>query len=141
MLHIRCSIAKLLPGESMRKCNFWAENLRVLAAVCTVSVVFGALGFARVAGAAPQFGVNKGAVVGIAFDGRMVSDLEKSVEFYKLLGFSEVPGVDKSWHVDEVMNRIHGTKGAETRMAKLQVNTNISGKPFTLYLQKFRGFN
>ena len=123
----------------MRKCNFWSENLRVLAAVCTVSVLFGALGFARIAGAAPQFGVNKGAVVGIAFDGRMVSDLDKSVEFYKFLGFSEVPGVDKSWHVDEVMNRIHGTKGAESRMAKLQVNTNISGKPFTLYLHEFRG--
>src|ERR1700722_1146896 len=126
-------------GKSMRKHNFWLENLRALAAVCTVWIVVGALGFARIACAAPQFGANKGAVVGIAFDGRMVSDLDKSVEFYKFLGFSEVPGVDKSWHVDEVMNRLHGTPGAESRMAKLAVNTNISGKPFTLYLHEFRG--
>jgi len=74
------------------------------------------------------------------FDGRMVSDLDKSVAFYKLLGFSEVPNVDKSWRNDEVMNRIHGTHGVESRMAKLQINTNLGEKtPFTLYLREFRG--
>jgi catechol 2,3-dioxygenase-like lactoylglutathione lyase family enzyme len=116
--------------------NFCLKHLR---AVASVWVALCALGFSGNADAAPQFGGNKGAVVGIAFDGRMVSNLDKSVEFYKLLGFSEVPGVDKSWHVDEVMNRIHGTKNVESRMAKLQVNTNISGKPFTLYLHELRG--
>ena len=77
--------------------------------------------------------------MGIEFDGRMVSDLDKSVAFYKMIGFSEVPNVDKSWRKDDVMNRIHGTKGLESRMAKLEINSNISGKPFTLYLREFRG--
>jgi hypothetical protein len=60
--------------------------------------------------AAPQsfLSPNEGQVVGIEFDGRMVSDLDKSVAFYKLLGFAEVPGLDKSWRNDPVMNRIHG---------------------------------
>jgi len=91
--------------------------------------------------AAPQFlGASKGSVVGMDFDGRMVSDLDRSVEFYKLLGFAEVPNVDKSWRKDEVMNRIHGTKGVESRMAKLAINTNLGEKtPFTLYLREFRG--
>src|SRR6202034_3070085 len=89
--------------------------------------------------AAQQLGANKGAVVGVAFVGRSVSDLDKSVAFYKILGFTEVPNVDKSWHVDEVMNRIHGTKGVESRMAKLQINSSSSGQPFTLYLREFRG--
>jgi catechol 2,3-dioxygenase-like lactoylglutathione lyase family enzyme len=91
--------------------------------------------------AAPQFlGTSKGAVVGMDFDGRMVSDLDRSVAFYKLLGFSEVPNVDKSWRKDEVMNRIHGTKGVESRMAKLTIHTNLGEKtPFTLYLREFRG--
>ena len=69
----------------------------------------------------------------------MVSDLDKSVAFYKAIGFTEVPNVDKSWRKDEVMNRIHGTKGVESRMAKFTLNSNISGKPFTLYLREFRG--
>ena len=90
--------------------------------------------------AAPQFGANAGQVVGIEFDGRSVSNLDKSVEFYKLLGFTEVPGVDKSWRNDPVMNRIHGTKGVESRMAKLTINTNLGEHtPFTLYLREFRG--
>jgi catechol 2,3-dioxygenase-like lactoylglutathione lyase family enzyme len=109
------------------------EILRGFAAVCLALLAVCA------AGARPQFGPSKGAVVGIEFDGRMVSDLNKSVAFYKLLGFTEVPNVDKSWRKDDVMNRIHGTQGLESRMAKLTLNSNISGKPFTLYLREFRG--
>ncbi len=107
--------------------------------------VFAALAFACVllvssSHAAPQFGANAGQVVGIEFDGRTVSNLDKSVQFYKLLGFTEVPGVDKSWRNDPVMNRIHGTKGVESRMAKFTINTNIGEQtPFTLYLREFRG--
>jgi len=99
-----------------------------------------ALPFCPSSSAAPQFGANKGSVVGLEFDGRTVSDLDKSVAFYKILGFTEVPGLDKSWRVDPVMNRIHGTKGVESRMAKLTINTNIGEQtPFTLYLRQFRG--
>ncbi len=104
--------------------------------------VLGALSLAAtlVPSAAPQnFGPNKGQVVGIDFDGRMVSDLDKSVAFYKILGFTEVEGVNKEWRKDPVMDQIHGTKGVESRMAKLTINSNISGKPFTLYLRQFRG--
>jgi catechol 2,3-dioxygenase-like lactoylglutathione lyase family enzyme len=106
---------------------------------CALILGIALAGLGQSSSAAPQFGPNKGAVVGIEFDGRMVSDLDKSVAFYKAIGFSEVPGVDKSWRKDEVMNRIHGTKGVESRMAKLTLNSNISGKPFTLYLREFRG--
>lgn len=109
------------------------------AVLCALLLGVAALGLRQSLSAAPQFGPNKGAVVGIEFDGRMVSDLDKSVAFYKAIGFSEVPGVNKSWRKDEVMNRIHGTKGVESRMAKFTLNSNISGKPFTLYLREFRG--
>ena len=94
--------------------------------------------------AAPQISFlspHEGQVVGLEFDGRMVSDLDKSVAFYKLLGFTEVPGLDKSWRNDPVMNRIHGLKdGVRSRMAKLTINTNMGEqKPFTLYLREFKG--
>lgn len=122
----------------MRKPIFRLNDLRVAAAVCLVSLAACGAGSLRPA-AAQQFGPNKGSVVGIEFDGRMVSDLDKSVAFYKMLGFSEVPNVNKSWRKDDVMDRIHGTKGLESRMAKLELNSTSSGKPFTLYLREFRG--
>jgi len=115
--------------------------LSVFRAAATASAfALVATAFSPSSHAAPQFGANKGTVVGMEFDGRMVSDLDKSVAFYKLLGFTEVPNVDKSWRKDEVMNRIHGTKGVESRMAKLTINTNMGEQtPFTLYLREFRG--
>jgi catechol 2,3-dioxygenase-like lactoylglutathione lyase family enzyme len=112
---------------------------KIAAIACALILGITLAGLRQPSVAAPQFGPSKGAVVGIEFDGRMVSDLDKSVAFYKAIGFSEVPNVDKSWRKDEVMNRIHGTKGVESRMAKFTLNSNISGKPFTLYLREFRG--
>ena len=111
---------------------------KIAAVACALFLAIAIAGIRQPSSAAPQFG-SKGSVVGIEFDGRMVSDLDKSVAFYKAIGFTEVPNVDKSWRKDEVMNRIHGTKGVESRMAKFTLNSNISGKPFTLYLREFRG--
>ena len=82
---------------------------------------------------------SKGRVLGLAFVGRMVGDLDKSVAFYKAIGFAPVEGVNSSWRKDEVMNRIHGARGVESRMAKFTLNSSSSGKQFTLYLREFRG--
>lgn len=122
----------------MRNGIFRVTKFRVAAAVWLASFAACAAVPVRVA-SAQQFGPNKGSVVGIEFDGRMVSDLDKSVAFYKMLGFTEVPNVNKSWRKDDVMDAIHGTKGLESRMAKLEMDSNSSGKPFTLYLREFRG--
>ncbi len=123
----------------MTKRASWVFAFRIADAGCALFLAVALAGICQSSSAAPQFGANKGSVVGIEFDGRMVSDLDKSVAFYKAIGFTEVPNVDKSWRKDEVMNRIHGTKGVESRMAKFTLNSNISGKPFTLYLREFRG--
>lgn len=127
----------------MRKVGLSAScKTGTLATACAALFVLAAVTFSPSSHAAPQAYLlqSKGMVVGMEFDGRMVSDLDKSVAFYKLLGFTEVSGVDKSWRKDAVMDRIHGTKGVESRMAKLQINTNMGEKtPFTLYLREFRG--
>jgi catechol 2,3-dioxygenase-like lactoylglutathione lyase family enzyme len=78
-------------------------------------------------------------VVGIAFVGRMVADLDKSVAFYKALGFTQDPQASSEWRKDEVTAQMYGLKGAETRMAKMAINSNISGKTFVVYLREFRG--
>jgi catechol 2,3-dioxygenase-like lactoylglutathione lyase family enzyme len=125
----------------MRKPSAQFTNWKVAAFVCVLVLCVAAVGFLEAPSAVPQSFLppSKGQVVGVAFVGRMVSDLDKSVAFYKALGFVPVEGVNPAWRKDEVMNRIHGTKGVESRMAKFTLNSNISGKPFTLYLREFRG--
>lgn len=83
--------------------------------------------------------IERGRVVGLAFVGRMVSDLDRSLRFYEALGFTEDPSVDTSWHRDPALDRLFGLRGAEVRSAKLTINTNISGKPFALYLRELKG--
>jgi catechol 2,3-dioxygenase-like lactoylglutathione lyase family enzyme len=80
-----------------------------------------------------------GKVLGIAFVGRMVADLDKSVPFYEAIGLIRDPSVDSSWQRDEALNHLFGIKGARSRTAKLTVNSNISGKPFAIYLHEIKG--
>ncbi|MCC6202308.1 MAG: VOC family protein [Gammaproteobacteria bacterium] len=83
---------------------------------------------------------SKGQIVGLAYAGRMVRDLERAIAFYRLLGFDPViEGVDSSWRADPVMNRIHGTRNLTSRMAKFTIESAVSGQPFTLYLREYRG--
>ena len=81
----------------------------------------------------------KGKVLGIAFVGRMVADLDKSIPFYATLGFTRDPSVDSSWRRDDELNHLYGIKGARVRSAKMTINSNVSGKPFSVYLYELRG--
>ena len=80
-----------------------------------------------------------GKVLGIAYVGRMVADLDKSIPFYEAIGLARDPSVDSSSRRDEALNHLFGIKGARFRTAKLTVNSNISGKPFTVYLHELQG--
>jgi len=84
-------------------------------------------------------GAGEGKVVGIAFVGRMVSDLDRSVAFYKALGFSQDPAANPAWRRDEVVERLYGTPKIETRMAKMFVTNTGSGQRFVVYLRELRG--
>jgi catechol 2,3-dioxygenase-like lactoylglutathione lyase family enzyme len=117
-------------------------RFEILAAACALLLAVTTVILAHAPAAARQAGAENagnGKVIGVALDGRMVSNLDKSVAFYKALGFVPVEGVNSAWRNDGVFNRIHGTKGVESRMAKFTLDSNISGKPFTLYLREFRG--
>jgi catechol 2,3-dioxygenase-like lactoylglutathione lyase family enzyme len=78
-------------------------------------------------------------VLGIAFVGRMVTSIDKSVPFYETLGFTRDTSVDSSWRRDESLNALFGIKGASSRTVKLTVNSNVSGKPFAIYLHELKG--
>ena len=82
---------------------------------------------------------DRGKVVGIAFVGRMVSDLDRSVAFYKAIGFSQDPAADPAWRRDEVVEHLYGIKTVRTRMAKMFVNNESSGQRFVVYLRELQG--
>jgi hypothetical protein len=63
----------------------------------------------------------EGRVVGLAFVGRMVGDLDRSVAFYKELGFSQDPAANPAWRRDAVLEHLYGIGSVETRMAKMYV--------------------
>ncbi len=80
-----------------------------------------------------------GRVVGLAFVGRMVANLDRSLRFYEAIGFTQDPGVDSSWHRDASLDRLFGIRGVEVRSAKLTIDSNISGRPFIVYLRELKG--
>jgi catechol 2,3-dioxygenase-like lactoylglutathione lyase family enzyme len=81
----------------------------------------------------------QGKVIGIGFVGRMVSDLDRSVAFYKAIGFSQDPAANPAWRKDDVVEQLYGVRGFETRMAKMYVTNAASGQRFALYLREIRG--
>ena len=88
---------------------------------------------------AAQSSSDQGRVVGLAFVGRMVSDLDRSVAFYKAIGFSQDPAANPAWRKDDVVERLYGVSGVQTRMAKMYVNNTPSGQRFVVYLRELKG--
>ena len=79
----------------------------------------------------------QGKILGMAFDGHQVSDLDKSVKFFETLDFQTA--YRTGWHVDKVANKLGGTKGAESRTAIMSVQSSVSDIPFTIILRQYRG--
>jgi len=113
---------------------------------CVVIVALMRAAFAQTASvpapsaAAPAPGSDAPHVIGIAFVGRTVSDLDRSVAFYTALGFKQDMRANPEWRTDDVTERMYGVpKGTRTRMAKMLMNSNSSGKDFAVYLREFKG--
>jgi len=77
-------------------------------------------------------------VLGLAFVGHQVSDLERSIKFFEAIDFKVVDGPGK-WTVDKEANKLGNTPGAESRTAKMTVQSSVSDVPFTLLLRQYRG--
>ena len=75
----------------------------------------------------------------LAFVGRMVKDLDRSVAFYKMLGFTQDPLAKPVWRTDPVVEGLYGTHGFTTRMAKMYVVNADSGQHFVVYLREVKG--
>jgi catechol 2,3-dioxygenase-like lactoylglutathione lyase family enzyme len=82
---------------------------------------------------------SQGRVAGMAFVGRMVADLDRSVAFYRAIGFSEDPATSTAWRSDPATDHLYGVHGIQTRSARMFIVNEASGQRFTLLLQEVKG--
>ena len=77
-------------------------------------------------------------VLGLAFVGHQVSDLERSMKFFEAIDFKvvEEPG---DWKVDKELHKLGNTPGAQSRTVTMRVQSSVSDVPFTLVLRQYRG--
>jgi catechol 2,3-dioxygenase-like lactoylglutathione lyase family enzyme len=105
-----------------------------LIAVCAPWLVLCAPAMCQTSG-----GDQQGAVVGLAFVGRMVADLDQSVAFYKAIGFSQDPAAGTAWRKDKFVAQLYGVDGIETRTARMFIINAASGQRFVVYLRELKG--
>jgi catechol 2,3-dioxygenase-like lactoylglutathione lyase family enzyme len=86
---------------------------------------------------APDTPASQGALLG--FVGRMVKDLDRSVAFYKMIGFTQDASVKAQWRADPVIAGLYGAKGITTRAAKMYVVDADSDQQFVVYLREVKG--
>jgi catechol 2,3-dioxygenase-like lactoylglutathione lyase family enzyme len=110
------------------------SELKRIIAVCAPWLIVSAPALCQTAGDPPPPGV-----VGLAFVGRMVADLDQSVAFYKVMGFSQDSSIDTAWRKDGVSAQLYGVHRIQTRMARMFITNQASGRPFVLYLREFKG--
>ena len=113
--------------------------LRYLGTVVTaiaLAITFPAAVNAQSPASATQAG--QGKVLGIAFQGHQVSNLDQSIKFYEAIDF-HLSGKAGDWQVDEAINRLGGTPGAESRTAVMTIQSSVSDQPFNLILREYRG--
>jgi catechol 2,3-dioxygenase-like lactoylglutathione lyase family enzyme len=114
-----------------------ASGLTGMATLISACVLFLGIAFTGDAQQAPQ----SGKVLGLAFESLSVSNLERSIHYYKTLGFTVVGDENPSWTTDEEANRLYNTPGAISRTAALSIASSGSGKPFIFYLREYKNFD
>jgi catechol 2,3-dioxygenase-like lactoylglutathione lyase family enzyme len=119
-----------------------SSKLGVIVAVGALTVVMATLGLAGSSALALRAAADGGTanVLGMAFDGHQVSNLDQSIKFYEVLDF-HLSGNATDWKVDKVANELGGTKGAESRTAIMVTQSSVSDKPFNLILRQYRGID
>lgn len=114
----------------------WGEIMlkRIAAAIASLAItILACLAIST------AYAADAGRVLGIGFTGRLVANLDQAVAYYEALGFKRDPAADSAWRKDDVVERLYGVSGIETRMAKMAINSNVSNGNFVVYLREVRG--
>lgn len=91
------------------------------------------------AAAAPAADLGNPMVLGMAFDGHQVSNLDNTIKYYETIDFHVKSKTD--WHVDKTLNKLGNTPGAETRSAVMETLSSVSDKPFDITFTEYRGID
>lgn len=128
-----------LPSPAALALTFAAAALVMLALPAPSRAAPGATATAAADTAPPP--TEQGRLVGLAFAGRSVSNLDRSIAFYEALGFKLDPAAPPVWRSEEVFQRIDGigsARGVTTRMAKMYLDEPAGGR-FVIYLRELKG--
>ncbi|GEM_PF-827099 len=120
-----------------KRTNLWLSwGLGAAIAACALASALASANLPRVSADA-----GSSDVLGMAFDGHSVSNLEKSIKFYQILDFKVVQK-PTGWKVDKTLNKLEGLPaGTQSRTAVLATQSSVSSTPFDLILHQYRGID
>ena len=119
----------------MKRANSgWSTKLGVVVVACAFVVALSMVGTARSSadGGNPM-------VLGMAFDGHQVSNLDNTIKYYETIDFHVKSKTD--WHVDKTLNKLGNTPGAESRQAVMETLSSVSDTPFDIIFTEYRGID
>ena len=121
--------------------SWLTRKLGVIIATCALAIAVTTVGLSRssagAANAAPDGG--NPMVLGMAFDGHQVSNLDNTMKYYEQIDFHVKSKTD--WHVDKVLNKLGNTPGAESRQAVMETLSSVSDTPFDITFTEYRGID
>ena len=123
-----------MSAKNGMKANAWLSNkLGIVIVACAFVLALSMAGTARSAdGGNPM-------VLGMAFDGHQVSNLDNTIKYYETIDFHVKSKTD--WHVDKELNKLGNTPGAESRQAVMETLSSVSDKPFDIIFAEYRGID
>ena len=118
--------------------SLFSRNLGVIVAAGALTVAIATAGLARSPRApkAAADGASKD-VMGMAFDGHSVANLDDSIKYWEVLGYTLTNKPE--WKLDKEANKLDGTPDAERRTAIMRGPSSVSHVPFNLILTEYRG--
>ena len=119
----------------MKRANkVWFTKLGIAIVACAFVLALSIAGTARSAA-----DLGNPMVLGMAFDGHQVSNLDNTIKYYETIDFHVKNKTD--WHVDKELNKLGNTPGAESRQAVMETLSSVSDKPFDIIFTEYRGID
>jgi catechol 2,3-dioxygenase-like lactoylglutathione lyase family enzyme len=128
--------------KTVQKLNsFVGKHVGEIIAIVALLIAVVSVGMARTSAkaAAPAADLGNPMVLGMAFDGHQVSNLDNTIKYYETIDFHVKSKTD--WHVDKTLNKLGNTPGAESRSAVMETLSSVSDKPFDITFTEYRGID
>jgi catechol 2,3-dioxygenase-like lactoylglutathione lyase family enzyme len=119
--------------------TFVGRHIGPILALGSAVIAITSVGMSRMSARAASPDLGNPQVVGMAFDGHQVSNLDNTIKYYETLDFHVKSKTD--WHVDKTLNKLGNTPGAESRQAVMETLSSVSDTPFDVTFTEYRGID